>query len=72
MELYINSTWTKRRENAYIAEAVAYSEIGNHVVIYAVGETADEADTKLVGALHELRPIPRSPFVEDDRSTGLS
>ena len=29
MELYINSTWTQRYENAYIAEAIAWSENGN-------------------------------------------
>ncbi len=55
MELYINSTWTKRYGNAYIAEAVAWSENGNHATICATGNTADEADTKLMGALHELK-----------------
>jgi hypothetical protein len=72
MELYINSTWTKLRDNAYMAEAVAYSENGNHVVIYAAGETADEADAKLTGALHELRLIPRSPSAKGERSAGAS
>ncbi len=61
MELYINSTWTKLRENAYIAEAVAYSENGNHAVIYSTGETADEADTKLTSALYEFGLIPELP-----------
>ena len=58
MELYINSTWTKRYGNAYIAEAVAWSENGNHATIYAVGITAEEADAKLMGALHELKLTP--------------
>lgn len=72
MEMYINSTWTKLRENAYVAEAVAYSETGNHAVIYATGETTDEADTKLTSALHELRLIPGSPFAKDERGAGTS
>jgi hypothetical protein len=58
MELYINSTWTKRYGNSYIAEAVAFSESGNHATIYATGITADAADTKLIGALRELKLIP--------------
>lgn len=70
MELYINSTWTMRYKNAYIAEAVAYSANGNHAVIYTTGETADEADAKLTSALHELRLIPGSPSAKDERSTG--
>ncbi len=58
MELYINSTWTEHYENVYIAEAIAYSENGNHATIYATGITAEEADAKLVGALRELELIP--------------
>ncbi len=58
MDLYINSNWTKRYGNAYIAEAVAFSESGNHAAIYATGITADEANTKLIGALRELKLIP--------------
>jgi hypothetical protein len=55
MELYINSNWTERYTNTYIAEAIAWSENGNHVTIYAQGLTAEEADEKLLSALHELR-----------------
>ncbi len=62
MELYINSTWTKLYSNAYIAEAIAYSENGNHVTIYATGTTAEEADAKLTSALGELRLIPEVSF----------
>ena len=58
MELYINSDWTERYGNAYIAEALAFSESGNHATIYATGITADEADTKLMCALRELKLIP--------------
>jgi hypothetical protein len=60
MELYINSTWTECYGNAYIAEAIACSESGNHATIYAVGTTADEADTKLMNALRELRLVPEA------------
>ncbi len=72
MELYINSMWTKLRENAYMAEAVAYSENGNHAVIYSTGETANEAETKLTSALHELGLIPELPFAKGKRSAGTS
>ena len=58
MELYINSTWTEHYENVYVAEAIAYSEKGNHATIYATGVTADEANDKLRGALCELELIP--------------
>jgi len=61
MELYINSTWTKRYGDAYyIAEAIAWSENGNHAAIYTIGVTADEADIKLMGALRELKLIPEA------------
>ena len=33
MELYINNSWTESYENAYIAEAIACSENGNHATI---------------------------------------
>ena len=68
MELYINNTWTKRYENAYRAEAIAYSENGNHARISAMGETADEADAKLRSALHELGLIPGSTSPKGERS----
>ena len=62
MELYINSTWTKCYGDAYyIAEAIAWSENGNHATLYAMGSTADEADTKLMGALCELELVPEAP-----------
>jgi hypothetical protein len=60
MELYINSTWTECYGNAYIAEAIACSENGNHATIYTVGLTAEEADVKLIGALRELKLIPEA------------
>jgi len=58
MELYISSNWTQCYENTYAAEAIAWSENGNHATIYATGITADEADTKLMGALRELKLVP--------------
>jgi hypothetical protein len=60
MDLYINSNWTERYANAYIAEAIAWSENGNHATIFAMGVTAEEADAKLVSALRELNLIPET------------
>jgi hypothetical protein len=59
MELYVNSNWTECYENFYIAEAIAWSENGNHATIFAQGITAEEADSKLMGALRELMLIPQ-------------
>jgi hypothetical protein len=58
MELYVNNSWTERYGNAHIAEAIAYSENGNHATIYTVGLTAEEANAKLMGALRELKLMP--------------
>ncbi|MDX6381865.1 MAG: hypothetical protein QOI57_2889, partial [Rubrobacteraceae bacterium] len=33
MELYINNSWTERYGNAYAAEAIAWSENGNHATM---------------------------------------
>ena len=59
MELYINDEWTKCYGNSYIAEAIVWSENGNHASIYATGGTAEEADAKLIGALRELKLVPQ-------------
>ena len=60
MELYVNSNWTECFGNTYIAEAVAWSENGNHATVYTTGTTAKEADDKLLGALRELKLIPET------------
>jgi hypothetical protein len=61
MELYINKEWTKcYGGNYYIAEAIMWSENGNHASIYTTGATAEEADTKLIGALSEVKLIPET------------
>jgi hypothetical protein len=60
MELYVNSTWTERYENAYVAEAIAWSENGNHATIYTMGISAEQADAKLMGALRELKLMPET------------
>ena len=60
MELYVNNAWTERYANAYVAEAIAWSENGNHVTIYAMGISAQEADAKLEGALRELKLMPET------------
>jgi hypothetical protein len=57
MELYINDEWTKCYGNFYIAEAILWSENGNHASIYSTGGTAEEADLKLMGALRELNLV---------------
>ncbi len=66
MELYTNTNWTGSYANAYIAEAIAWSENGNHATIYTVGITAEEADVKLVNALRELKLLPEMSM-EDQR-----
>ena len=65
MDLYINSNWTERYANNYIAEAISWSENGNHATIFAMGLTAEEADTKLVSALRELNLIPET-IIKDE------
>ena len=60
MELYINSSWTRCYENACVAEAIAWSDNGNHATIYTMGITAQEADAKLRGALGELHLVPEA------------
>jgi len=65
MELYINNQWTEHYGNFYIAEAIAWSDDGNHATIYATGTTAKEADAKLIDALRELKLISET-FVEDE------
>jgi len=60
MELYVNSTWTERYENAYVAEAIAWSENGNHATIYTMGISAEQADAKLISALRELKLMPET------------
>jgi hypothetical protein len=58
MELYINNQWTRCYGNSHLAEAIAWSETGNHATIYTTGATAKEADAKLVNAMRELKLIP--------------
>jgi hypothetical protein len=58
VELYINSTWTGYYRDAYVAKAIAFSEHGNHATLSARGDTADEANAKLMGALQELKLMP--------------
>ena len=57
MELYLNNKWTECYGKSYIAEAIGWSENGNHASIYTTGVTAEEAYAKLVGALRELNLI---------------
>jgi hypothetical protein len=66
MEMYINNSWTKRCGNAHIAEAIGWSESGNHASIYILGLTAEKANTKLVDALGELKLIPETSKKPND------
>ena len=69
MELYVNSKWTQCYGNSYIAEAIAWSENGNHATIYTMGTTAKDANDKLKGALRELKLIPETSetVMKDER-----
>ena len=60
MEVYLNSNWTECYGNSYIAEAIAWSENGNHATVYTMGTTAEEADARLLGALRELKLVPET------------
>ena len=60
MELYFNTNWTGSYANAYIAEAIAWSENGNHATISTTASTAEEANAKLVGALRELNLLSKT------------
>ena len=66
MEMYVNKNWTERYGDAYIAEAIACSENGNHATTYTVGNSAEEANDKLIEALRELKLLPE-PSVKDAR-----
>ena len=60
MELYLNPNWTDCYANVYIAEAIAWSENGNHATISTTGSIAEEANAKLIGALGELGLRPEA------------
>jgi hypothetical protein len=64
VELYINSTWTEHYGNTYVAQAIAFSEHGNHATIFSQGGTAAEANDNLMGALCELKLLPEGSMVE--------
>jgi hypothetical protein len=67
MELYVNTKWTECYGNSYIAEAIAWSENGNHATIFTMGASAQEADTKLMGALRELKLVPETSPMKGER-----
>ncbi len=60
MELHVNNEWTAGSANSYVAEPIAWSENGNHAAIYVMGNTAEEADAKLMRALQELNLTPKT------------
>jgi hypothetical protein len=67
MELYLNTNWTGCYANVYVAEAIAWSENGNHATICTTGSTAEEANAKLMGALGELALRPDEATKKDER-----
>ena len=67
MELYLNTNWTGCYANVYVAEAIAWSENGNHATICTTGSTAQEANAKLTGALGELGLRPDEVTKKDER-----
>ena len=70
MELYVNSNWTECYGNSYIAEAIAWSENGNHATVYTTGTTAEEANNRLLGALRELKLIPETANKDERQQKG--
>ena len=52
MEIYINSSWTKCYEGTCIAEAIVWSENGNHATISTTGITIALRVHGLSGALY--------------------
>jgi hypothetical protein len=48
------------RNTSYVAEAIVWSENGNNATMYNMGSPADEADTKLLSALRELKLVPET------------
>jgi hypothetical protein len=65
MELYVNNKWTQSVGHSYLAEAIAWSENGNHATIYTMGGTAQEADSKLMGALRDLKLMPQKAIRDE-------
>jgi hypothetical protein len=65
MELYLNTNWTGYYANVCIAEAITWSENGNHGTICTTGSTAEEANAKLMGALGELGLRPEVTKVDE-------
>jgi hypothetical protein len=59
MEIYVNDDWTVAYGPSYVAEALAWSDSGNHVTVYAVGPSAQRANEKLHAGLAELGLLKR-------------
>ena len=70
MEVYLNSNWTECYGNSYIAEAIAWSENGNHATVYTTGTTAEEANDRLLGALRELKLVPQTTSKDERQQKG--
>jgi hypothetical protein len=68
MKPYVNNNWTVFTETAYVAEAFVCSENGNYASIYTTGDSAEEANDKLRGVLHELKLMPQTAIKETSGS----
>ena len=66
MELYVNSSRTERYGDTYVANAITYSENGNHATVYLVSVAAEVADAKLREALREPELMPETSITLDD------
>ncbi len=58
MSVYINDTWVYQYDNCWVAEAVAFSENGNHVTISSCHDSPELAHKKLIAGMKELRLVP--------------
>ncbi len=58
MSVYINETWIREHDCYWIAEAVAFSENGNHVTISSCPDSPELAYDRLIAGMKELRLVP--------------
>jgi hypothetical protein len=65
VDLYLNTEWIKGYENAYIAEAIAWSENGDHAAIYTTDSTGQGANDRLMGALYEPNLTPEKSVKDE-------
>ncbi len=57
MSVYINETWIREHDCYWIAEAVAFSENGNHVTISSCHDSPELSYDRLIAGMKELRLV---------------